>query len=105
MAFSGLHILATYVGPMFSRNQAKEDVVGRLVASETMTEPGTSTLAAPDVLEGTGMAVFRVRAAKTSYVAIAAEPDAVTGPRDIVWAGEDRAFYAEPGHKLAWVVA
>jgi hypothetical protein len=105
MAFTGLHITAAYVGPHYSRNQAKEDIVGKLLASETMDAPGTSTLAAPEVHEVAGMATFRVSAAVDAFVAIGIEPDANAGPRDLVRAGETVSFYAEPGHRLAWVAA
>lgn len=105
MTFTGLHITAAYVGPHYSRNQAKEDIVGKLLASETMAEPGVSTLAAPAVHENAGMATFRVHAGVDAFIAIGTEPDANAGPRDLVRAGETVSFYAEPDHRLAWVAA
>ena len=105
MTFTGLHIAAAYVGPQYARNQARESVVGKLIASETIDAPGTSTLAAPDVHEVAGMATVRVSAGVDAFVAISAEPDAEAGPRDLVRAGETLSFYAEPGHRLAWVAA
>lgn len=104
MAFSGLHVTSAYAGPM-SHRFAAMPLLGRPVWSETMASAATTAQAAPAVHDAAGEPIFQVRASADSFVAIGASPNASTGARIFVPAGEKVEFYAQPGDRLAWVLA
>jgi hypothetical protein len=103
MAFSGLHVTCGIAGPMSNRSSMLS-LMGKVLWSQTLPSAGTTTETAPDP-QDRGNPMFQVRAAADSFVAIAPAPNATTGPRIFVPAGERIEFYGEPGDKLAWVAA
>lgn len=104
MALSGLHVTAGYAGPLYNRSFVAP-IFGKIVWSETMASAGTTALGAPDAREGVGMPIYRVQASADSWVSIGKTPNASTGARMLVMAGQVYDFYAEPGDKLAWIAA
>ena len=104
MAFAGLHVTSGYAGSL-TRRADTFGVLGRVVWSETLASPATTTNVAPPISDGAGEPMFQVKASADSYVAIGAAPNATTGARILVSAGERLEFYAQPGDKLAWIAA
>lgn len=104
MAFAGVHVTCGYAGSS-SRNSSNQPVLAKAVWSETMASPATTALGAPGARDVQGDPMMRVRAAADSYAAVGAAPDATTGARHFVPAGEFVEFYVETGDKLAWVLA
>lgn len=106
MAFTGIHVTAGYIGPLYGRNQTQHAaLLSRVANSESMTSAGITTIAAPEHHQTMGAPVFRVQAAADSWVSIGSTPNASTGPRTLCRAGEDYDVFVEPGDKLAWVAA
>lgn len=106
MAFTGIHVSAGYVGPLYNRSKTSHAaLISRVVSSEHMTGAGTTTLVAPEHSESMGAPVFRIQASADSWVAIGAAPNASTGPRTLCRGGEDYDIFVEPGDRLAWVAA
>lgn len=106
MAFSGLHVVCAYAGSR--TNQAKvAPTLGRPIWSETMASPATTANAAPaaDGANGLGDAVFHLRASADSWVAVGSAPNASTGARVLVPAGEFVTMYVQKDDKLAWIAA
>lgn len=104
MALSGTHVTAAYAGPLYNRSFVAP-ILGKVIWSETMASAGTTALGAPPAREGAGMPIFRVQSSSDIFVAIGAAPNASSGPRTFVRAGEEFDFYAEPNDKLAWIAA
>ena len=104
MAFSGLHVACGYAGAVSARRDGMQ-ILGKLIWSETMASAATTALSAPEVNDLKGDPIFQVRASADSYVAIAATPNATSGARLFVPAGDWVEMYAEPGDKLAWITA
>jgi hypothetical protein len=105
MKFNGIHFTWGFHGPDGMRNCDHAEVMGTIVASETLTEPGTTNTGAPDAREGLGMPLLRIQSKGDAFVAIGMEPDAEAGPRTLVRAGRDIDLYVKPGDRVAWVVA
>jgi hypothetical protein len=72
-----------------------------------MSVAGTTTSIAPEVdgANGMGDAVFHVRASADSYCAAGPTPNASSGARFFVPAGEFVTVYVNGGDKLAWIAA
>lgn len=106
MALSGMHIACCYVGgPSYAKGESSPiPLVRAPVWSETQSSAGTTTNIAP-AHTTLGSAVFEVRASADSYIAIGANPNATSGPRLFVPAGEFRQVFCVSGDKLAWIAA
>ena len=98
MALTGLHVWCGYAG-------SPQGLLGKGVWSQTMASAGTTTQAAPSATTPQGPPMFQVRASADAFVAIGAAPNATTGTRVFVPAGERVEFYAEAGDKLDWIPA
>lgn len=104
MAFSGLHVTCGYAGSFTNRNTTLS-LLGKVVWSQTFASAGTTTNSAPAASDAAGDPMFQVRASADSFVAIGPTPNASTGARIFVPAGERVEFYGQPGDRLAWVAA
>ncbi|MBO3760028.1 hypothetical protein [Ciceribacter sp. L1K22] len=106
MAFTGLHVTAGYVGPLYNRGRTQNaTLLSNIVNSQTLTEAGTTTLTAPGHHDSMGAPVFRIQAAADSWVSIGVSPNASSGVRTLCRAGQDYDLFVEPGDKVAWVAA
>lgn len=107
MALSGLHVTCGFAGE--PRGSASSiPLLGAAVWSETMANPGTTTMEAPPAPSMPALAgrpVFSVRASADAWIAVGPNPDAAAGPRRYLAANTDFDFFVEPGHKLAWTAA
>lgn len=106
MAFAGLHVVCAYAGSATAQ-QKVAPTLGRPIWSETMASAATTTNTAPasDGANGLGDPIFHIRAAADSYAAIGPAPNASTGARVFVPAGEFVTVYAKMDDKLAWIAA
>lgn len=108
MAFAGVHVVFGYAGGRGViegiRKNSPQSLL-RMVSSETLATAGTTTITAPakDSLQGEPIA--RVTASADSYIAFAAAPNASTGTRDFLPAGETRDYVVFAGDKAAWIAA
>lgn len=107
MAFTGLHVVCAYAGSTSPQPKTTAPTLGRPLWSETLSSPGPTTQASPgtDWPNGLGDCIFHIRAAADSYAAIGPEPNASTGARVFVPAGEFVTVYVTKHDKLAWVAA
>ena len=108
MAFSGVHVAFGYAGVrgVLTTVGPSASSIFRIVSSENVTAAGKSTAVAPtDANTFFGEPVARVTAAADSFVAFGAAPDASTGARDFIPAGETRDYVVKAGDKMAWVAA
>lgn len=106
MALTGLHVVCAYPGSTSPQNKVAP-TLGRPIWSETLSSPGPTTQASPgtDWANGLGDCIFHIRAAADSYAAIGPSPNASTGTRVFVPAGEFVTVYVTKGDKLAWIAA
>lgn len=106
MAFSGLHVVCAYAGSSAPQSRVAS-TLGRPIWSETLPTAGTTGNVAPaaDTISGLGDAVFHIRASADSYASIGSSPNASTGTRVFVPAGEFVTVYTKKDDKLAWVAA
>lgn len=107
MAFAGVHVAFGYAGSRGVKTigEVSTQALFRIVSSETVTAAGTSTAVAPVASSSLGEPIARVTAAADSFVAFGAAPNASTGVRDIIPAGETRDYVVNVGDKMAWVAA
>ena len=110
MALSGVHIACGFIGG--SRfYQGESDLVRKPSWSQTMATAGTTSQAAPDNGHRPGMGAdlgqpsYEIRSSLDVFVAIGPTPDATSGARLFVAAGETRNVFCDVGDKLAWVAA
>lgn len=103
MAFSGLHVVCAYPGSEATQKEPAP-TLGRPLWSETLATPGTTSQASPGGGRN-GDAVFHLRSSVDAYAALGQTPNASTGPRILVPAGEFVTVYTKGGDKLAWVEA
>src|SRR6478736_2177079 len=99
MAFSGLHVVAAYAGSFVHRDKS-QPVLGKIAWSEAPASGVTTTNAAPANSDPNGQPLFRIRASADSYVSIGKTPNATSGTKFLVPAGEDVDVFVEPGDKL-----
>lgn len=104
MALSGVHVA-------FGRFRDERHVDGgahlraATMSSETMSEPGTSTVTAPSLNDLSDSPVVSIVTTQDIFYSVALFPDAVNGPRDYLKAGESITRYCRHGDALAWVAA
>lgn len=104
MALSGIHIVAGYAGSIVSRDKS-QPILGRIIWTETLITPGTTTNAAPLPSDAEGQPIFRLRCSIDAYVSIGKAPDATSSPRFFLPANTDYDVFPDSGLKLAWVPA
>ncbi len=105
MALSGVHVACSKVGGFGPGAQGTIPLIGPAYWSETLTSPGTTMNVAPSGGIEAGGTVFTVRTSAEAYVAIGANPNASTGARHHLAAGEKAYFFVNSGDKLAWIAA
>lgn len=107
MAFTGAHVVFGYAGSRGVRvvGDTSPQSLFRMVSSETLASAGTTTITAPVVSSSLGEPIARVSVAADSFVAFGATPNASTGTRDFIPAGETRDYVVSAGEKMAWVTA
>lgn len=103
MALVGLHVIQGFAGGS-GANASIQSLISNPQWSETLATAGTTTNAAV-AGSGTGRPIFRVRSSEDSFVAVGPTPDAIDGTRYFVPANTDYDFFANPGDKVAWIVA
>lgn len=101
MALSGLHVACGFAG---GPNGANQPLLSNLSWSQTMAAPGTTDNGAPEG-SGNGQPVMQFRASADAFVAVGRTPNAVSGARIFVPAGETVSIYVSAGDKAAWVAA
>lgn len=103
MAFTNI-ITAGYAGSQVRRNETLF-LPGKAVWSESGALPLTTAGVAPDLHDAAGPPVFTVFTIVDAHVSIGRNPNATSGARYAVKAGEERTIYAEPGDKCQIVAA
>lgn len=104
MAFAGVLVSFGYA----SSNDL--NLLGNVAWSELMATPGTTSQAAEDEFEairkqGSAVRCFEIAASADAFVSVGATPDAATGPRILVRAGETRNLLCKGGDRVAWAAA
>lgn len=108
MALTGIHIEFGFGGTAGARVGPSSNAILPLlqvVDSETVTAAGTSTKSVPDGYNASGQPIARVTAAVASFVAFGATPNATTGARVYIGAGETRDYVVKSGDRVAWIAA
>lgn len=103
MALAGLHVVQGYAGGI-GANSSVQALIANPSWSETLDAAGT-TVKAAEAGTGTGRPIFRLRSGVDVFVAIGPTPNATTGARFYIPAEFDYDIFANPGDKVAWIVA
>lgn len=105
MAFTGVHVVCSFVG-----DDARLDGGAPLVQADVWSAPfaanapGTTPLAAPADRAGSSP-IFSIDTSIDIYFAIGPNPNASASPQRVLRAGASFDRYVQPGDKLAWIVA
>jgi hypothetical protein len=111
MALTGLHVTigeARNAGPFTLYERSSHEgpqLHGKVLLSETLAAPGTSTIVTPPYAYERGHLVASVRCSKDAWVAVGATPNATTGPRDLLPANTDLDLIVVAGDRVAWLEA
>ncbi|RIX97165.1 hypothetical protein D3218_19070 [Aureimonas flava] len=110
MPLSGLHVTigeARNAGPftLYEGGREGPQLHGKVLLSETLAAPGTSTIVTPPYAYERGHLVASVRCSKDAWVAVGAAPNASTGPRDFLPANTDLDMIVSAGDRVAWLEA
>jgi hypothetical protein len=104
MALSGVHISCGYSGPNGGAH-GQVSLLGRAMWSQTMASAGTTTRVAPDISDSERESIFSLYASADIYYALGVTPDAATGTRRFLPAATAVDVFAQPGDKVAWILA
>lgn len=104
MALSGVHITAGYTGP-YGGAHGFVALLGRSVWSQTMASAGTTTNSAPVVSDLEREPIFSLYSSADIYYALGPTPDATSGTRRFLPAATAQDVFANPGDKVAWILA
>ncbi|WP_377847226.1 hypothetical protein [Bosea sp. UC22_33] len=104
MALSGVHFACGFGGGTAKRGATLALAV-KPVWSETMASPGTTSGVAPQGSQNDGDPIIGVSTSVAVFVAFGPAPNASTGPRVYIDAGDTMHFSVAPGDKAAWIAA
>ena len=105
MALSGLHVAFGYAGSPAPGGMDVTALSRNTVASETLTNPGATTITAPAGALELGQAVASLRCSVDAWIAIGPNPNASANPRRYLSANTDFDIFVFAGDKVAWAAA